>query len=164
IHAGSKDVPLKIFGQHFPSDLRASDIQLGAGVSVGKVVSVTANSISVMASVEPKVLAGRRPISIRGSVAPNAFTVYDRIEYIKISAETALAHVGGTVAKKGYVQYEAHAYSNGIDGVPNTADDVDLGPVPVKWSTEEFIAHNNDNDKEFVGFIDATGLFTPSSD
>ncbi|MEO8661244.1 MAG: quinohemoprotein amine dehydrogenase subunit alpha, partial [Bryobacteraceae bacterium] len=32
------------------------------------------------------------------------------------------------------------------------------------WSVEEFISHNNDNDKQFVGYIDDRGLFTPSGD
>lgn len=164
LHAGSKDAPIKIFGEHFPSDLKASEIQLGSGVSVSRVVSVGPGSISILADIDPKVVSGKRSVMIRGHMTPDAFSVYDKIEYIKVDAETALAHVGGVVAKKGYVQFEAHAYSNGADGLPNTADDVDLGPVPVKWSIEEFIAHNNDNDKEFVGYIDSNGLFTPSSD
>jgi len=29
---------------------------------------------------------------------------------------------------------------------------------------DEFIAHNHDTDKEFVGFIDSSGLFTPGGD
>ena len=164
IHAGSQNVPLKIYGAHFPADLKAADIQLGSGVKVTKLVSVTPTLVSALADVEPKILAGERSIAIRGHVTPDAFSVYDRVEYIKINAETALAHVGGTVAKKGYVQYEAHAYSNGLDGLPNTPDDVDLGVVPVKWSVEEFISHNHDNDKEFVGYIDSAGLFTPNGD
>jgi quinohemoprotein amine dehydrogenase len=102
---------------------------------------------------------------VRGHTAPDAFSVYDKVEYIKITADTAIAHVGGTVAKKGYVQYEAHGFSSGVDQVPNTADDVDLGPVPVTWSIEEFISHNSDNDKEFVGQINGdTGLFIPAGD
>jgi quinohemoprotein amine dehydrogenase len=164
IQSGSKNVAMKIYGEHFPSDLKPADIQLGSGLSVGKIVSANSTTVSVLADTESKVFAGRRGITIRSHTAPDAFSVYDRIEYIKINAETALAHVGGTVAKKGFVQYEAHAYANGLDGLPNTADDVDLGPVPVKWSIEEFISHNNDNDKEFVGFIDSNGLFTPAGD
>lgn len=164
IHAGATNVALKIFGEHFPSDLKPVDIQLGNGVSVAKIVSATPGSLSVLVNVDAKVFAGRRTVTIRGHAAPEAFSVYDKIDYIKIDADTALAHVGGTVAKKGFVQFEAHGYSNGLDGLPNTADDVDLGPVPVKWSIEEFISHNNDNDKEFVGFIDSEGLFTPAGD
>jgi quinohemoprotein amine dehydrogenase len=164
IRAGSKDVPMKLYGQHFPSDLKAADITLGAGVKVSKVASVSPTLVSLTVDVDPKVFAGKRSIAIHGRAASDAFSVYDHIEYIKINSETALAHTGGTVAKKGFVQFEAHAYSSGADGLPNTADDVDLGPVPATWSIEEFISHNNDNDKEFVGYIDGNGLFTPSGD
>jgi quinohemoprotein amine dehydrogenase len=164
LRAGAKAAPVEIYGEHFPSDLKAADINLGSGVTVQKIVSQTPGAVKVLADVDPHAMAGSRNAVVRGQVTTDAFSVYDRVEYIKVSAETAVAHVGGTVAKKGYVQYEAHAYSNGLDGVPNTPDDVDLGPVPVKWSIEEFIAHNNDNDKEFVGFIDSNGLFTPSGD
>ena len=164
LHAGSKAAAMKIYGQHFPSDLKAADFNLGAGVSVSKVLAATPNTLSIAVDVDPKVYAGRRNISIRGHVANDAFSVFDRIEYIKITADTSLAHTGGTVGKKGFVQYEAHAYANGADGMPNTADDVDLGPVTAQWSIQEFIAHNHDNDKEFVGYIDSNGLFTPSQD
>ncbi len=164
IRAGTKDVPMKLYGEQFPIDLKTSDINLGAGVKVAKLVSVTPTSVKLTADVDPKLLSGRRSVSVRGRVATDAYSVYTKIDYIKVNAETALAHTGGTVAKKGYVQYEAHAFANGLDGLPNTADDVDLGVVPVKWSVEEFISHNNDNDKEFVGYIDPNGLFTPSED
>lgn len=162
--AGVKAAPMKIYGEHLPSDLKPADFDLGAGVKVSKVSSVGPKVVNVTVDVEPKVFAGKRRIAVRGRIATDAFSVYDQIEYIKITAETALAHVGGTVGQKGFVQYEAHAYSVGADGLPNTADDVDLGPIEAQWSIEEFIAHNNDNDKEFVGFIDAKGLFTPSQD
>ncbi len=162
--AGAKGEPMKIYGQHFPADLEPADFDLGAGVKVSQVISVDPKAVSVTVDTDPKVFAGKRRIAVRGHVANDAFSVYDHVEYIKITAETALAHVGGTVGKKGFVQFEAHAYSNGLDGLPNTADDVDLGPINAKWSIEEFIAHNNDHDKEFVGFIDQTGLFTPSQD
>jgi quinohemoprotein amine dehydrogenase len=164
LHAGAKGVPMKLYGQHFPADLKAEDIGLGAGVTVSKVAGIKPGAVSVLVDVDAKVPPGKRSIAIRGHVATDAFTVYDKIEYIKITSETALAHTGGTVAKKGYVQYEAHAFSNGLDGLQDTADDVDLGPIDVKWSVEEFISHNRDSDKEFVGFIDPNGLFTPSGD
>ena len=164
MQAGSKAVPMKIYGQRFPADLKSDDFDLGAGVKVTKVASVTPGLASVVVDVDPKVFSGRRKIAVRGHTVPDAFSVYDHIEYIKITAETALAHVGGTVGKKGYVQFEAHAFANGGDGLPNTADDVDLGPISAQWSIEEFISHNNDNDKEFVGYIDPKGLFTPGQD
>ena len=56
------------------------------------------------------------------------------------------------------------AYNRGVDNKPNTADDVELGPVEVTWSVEEFHEMFGDDDKEFVGTLSPTGLFTPALD
>jgi len=164
LRAGAKNVQVTLYGSRLPADLKADEIRLGANVTVTKLFSVNPTMAKLAVDVNEKVIPGKRSISVRGHTVPDAFSVYDKIEYIRITADTALAHTGGAVGKKGYVQYEAHAFSNGLDNLPNTADDVDLGPVTVKWSVEEFISHNNDNDKEFVGFIDSNGLFTPAGD
>jgi quinohemoprotein amine dehydrogenase len=41
---------------------------------------------------------------------------------------------------------------------------VELGPVEVTWSVEEFYAVYGDDDKEFVGTLNSTGFFTPAID
>ena len=164
LRAGASGQAMKVIGEHFPSDLKISDINLGSGVKVDKVVSVKPNEVSLLVSVDPTVVAGKRAIALRGRTVPDAFAVYGKVDYIKISSDTSLAHLGGVVAKKGFVQFEAEGYSAGLDGLPHTADDVSLGPIPVEWSIEEFISHNNDTDKEFVGYINPEGLFTPGSD
>ena len=41
---------------------------------------------------------------------------------------------------------------------------IDLGPVEVSWSLEEFMTVFGDDDKEFVGTLSSTGLFTPNLD
>jgi len=56
------------------------------------------------------------------------------------------------------------AYHRGEDGKIRTADDIELGPVDVTWSLEEFYSVFGDDDKEFVGSLDSNGLFTPSLD
>src|SRR5262249_19832315 len=61
--------------------------------------------------------------------------------------------------------FEAVAFANGPDGTPNTKGDVDLGLVDPVWSIEEFTAAYDDDDKDFVGTIDAaSGPFTPNID
>jgi quinohemoprotein amine dehydrogenase len=164
IHAGSKDVAVKIFGEKFPRKILATDISLGAGVHVAKIVAESPTELSVLVDVDPQIVSGFRGVSVKTGLAPNAFAVYDKIDYIKVSNDSALAHLGGGPHPKGYVQFEAVAYNRGLDGVANTADDIDLGPIPVKWSMEEFISHYNDNDTEFVGSISAEGLFTPAGE
>jgi quinohemoprotein amine dehydrogenase len=90
--------------------------------------------------------------------------VYDRLDYIKVTPQTALAHLGSETHPKGYQQFEAIGYNRGADGKPQTDDDVELGPVDVTWSVEEFYAIFGDDDKGFVGNLSPTALFTPASD
>ena len=164
VHAGSKDVAVKVIGANFPRNLTIADIDMGAGVHVSKIVAVKPGELSVLVDVDPKVVSGFRSISVKTSTAPDALAVYDKIDYIKVANDSALAHLGGTTHPKGYVQFEAVAYNRGLDGAANTPDDINLGPVTVKWSIEEFIARYNDDDKEFVGSISADGLFTPAAE
>jgi len=77
---------------------------------------------------------------------------------------SAVARLGSDVHPKGYQQFEAIAYQRGADGKPHTADDVELGPIDVTWSVEEFLSVYGDDDKDFVGTLSATGLFTPALD
>jgi quinohemoprotein amine dehydrogenase len=75
-----------------------------------------------------------------------------------------LAHLGSDVHPKGFQQFEAVGFENGVDGKPHTADDVELGPVDAVWSVEEFMSVYGDDDKSFVGHLSETALFTPASD
>ena len=62
-----------------------------------------------------------------------------------------MARVGGAVFPKQLQQFEAVGISNGPDGKPDTADDLNLGIVNVKWSLEEYTATFGDDDLQFVG-------------
>ena len=75
-----------------------------------------------------------------------------------------MARVGGAVFPKQYQQFEAIAYHNGADGKPDTEDDVEIGPVDVSWSLEEYGVTYDDDDIKYVGRIDQRGLFTPNVD
>jgi quinohemoprotein amine dehydrogenase len=61
-------------------------------------------------------------------------------------------------------QFEAVGLNNGPDGKPGTPDDLNLGAVDVTWSLEEYSATFDDDDLQFVGTLDAAGLFTPNLD
>jgi quinohemoprotein amine dehydrogenase len=56
------------------------------------------------------------------------------------------------------------AVASGPDGKTGTPDDLQLGPVDVKWSLAEYTATFGDDDLKFVGAIDGAGLFTPAQD
>jgi quinohemoprotein amine dehydrogenase len=107
-------------------------------------------------------VSGKRDIAVRRTIATGAIAVYDKIDYLKISPEAALARLGGTTHPKGYQHLEAIAYTRGPDGKLHTPDDVALGPVDAEWSLEEFLAVFGDDDREFVGALAPTGLFTPA--
>src|SRR5437763_7466858 len=74
---------------------------------------------------------------------------------------------GGGAAQfaTGFQRCGAIAYARGPDGTADTKDDVELGLIDAYWTLEEYTATFNDDDKEFVGDINAeTGLFTPNVD
>ena len=75
-----------------------------------------------------------------------------------------MARVGGINFPKEFQQFEAIAFNNGADGKPDTKDDINLGPVDVTWSIEEYTATFDDDDKTYVGTLDDNGLFTPNVD
>jgi quinohemoprotein amine dehydrogenase len=161
IKAGSTAQKVKIYGDNFPK-LAAADIDFGTGVTVKRIVEQTAQQVTVEVDVDAKAIVGKRDVSVRRAVAPNAIAVFDKIDYIKVSPDTALARLGGVKFPKGYQQFEAIAYNRGPDGKLNTPDDVELGRVDAEWSLEEFYAVYGDDDKEFVGTMSPTGFFTPA--
>jgi quinohemoprotein amine dehydrogenase len=164
LKTGTADNEIRIYGDHL-QDIAANDIDLGPGVSVRKIVSKLTSVITVTADVSKAAVSGKRDVAVRNSIARGAFAVYDKIDYIKVAPQTALAHLGGDPHAKGYCQFEAVAYNNGPDGKANTADDIELGPVTAHWKMEEFVSWYGDDDIQFVGSLDEkTGLFTPALD
>jgi len=164
LKTGAKGVQVKLFGESIPAQLTAADLDFGSGVKVTKVVSHTASEVVAEVEVAADAVSGRRDIGLGRSVLANAIAVYDKVDYIKVTPETALARLGSDVHPKGYQQFEAIGYNRGADGKANTADDVDLGPIDVTWAVEEFYSVYGDDDKAFVGQLSETAFFTPASD
>jgi len=160
--AGATGERVEIYGNNLPADLKPEDIDFGSGVTVRQVLNPTPASVTVEVDVATAAIAGRRDVVVRGAAATAAFAVYDKIDYLKVMPEAAMARLGGATHPKGFQQFEAIAYNRGPDNKPRTPDDVNLGPVDVNWSVEEFLAVYGDDDKDFVGTLSATGLFTPA--
>jgi quinohemoprotein amine dehydrogenase len=120
----------------------------------------------VSVSVAPNASLGRRSVMIAGATGDASVAVYNTVDFIKVRPQSGIARLGGGAAyQKQLQQFEAIAYAKGPDGKPDTKDDVELGLVDALWTVEEFTATFNDDDKDFVGEIDAeTGLFTPNVD
>lgn len=161
VKAGSKGVQMRILGHNLPASLRATDIDLGAGVTVTKLVSATPGELVVTADVAAGAPSGQRDVAIGGAVLEEAFPVYGKIDYLKVTPETGLSRLGGVKFPKGYQQFEAIGYDNGLDGKPNTKDDVAIGPVDASWSMQEFMSVWYDDDIKYVGALSPTGFFTP---
>ena len=159
-----KTSSFKILGDQFPAGLTTQDIDLGAGVTVKRIVSQSRSAIEIEVEVAEKAALGPRDIAIKRIVASGVIAVYDTVDYIKVSTDTAISRLGGGSGKftKGYAQFEARGFNRGLDGKPNTADDVKLGPVKADWALEEFFAVLGDDDIDYVGKLDAKGLFTPN--
>jgi quinohemoprotein amine dehydrogenase len=107
---------------------------------------------------------GPRDVLVAGAARPGAAMVFDHIDSIRVKPQAGMARVGGANFPKEYQQFEAYAYHNGPDGKPGTKDDLELGPIAANWAIEEYTATYDDHDKDYVGTIDANGLFTPNLD
>lgn len=153
---------LTLYGANFPADLRAEDIDFGAGVKVKRIANASANAVTVELEIASTAPVGKRDIALRRSFAPGAITLYDKVDYIKINPDNALARLGGVRFPKGYQQFEAIAWQRGADNKPQTADDLNLGPIDVEWSIDEFPSTYDDDDKNYIGTLSPTGFFTPS--
>ncbi|MGH9843447.1 MAG: quinohemoprotein amine dehydrogenase subunit alpha [Blastocatellia bacterium] len=162
IKAPSTAERLTIFGANLPADLKPGDIDLGPGITVKRVVRATGDAVVVEVEVAETASVGKRDIAVRRSFAEGAITVFDKVDYIKVNPDNALARLGGVRYPKGYMQFEATGWNRGLDNKPQTADDLNLGPVDVEWTVEEFPSTFDDDDRNFIGSLSGTGFFTPA--
>jgi quinohemoprotein amine dehydrogenase len=132
-------------------------------VTVRRIVSRTANEVVAEVDVSATATPGWRDLALGRSVLSKAMAVYDRVDYVKVTPESALAAFGNQQRARGYQQFEAIAYHRGADGKMHTADDMELGPVDVTWSLEVFYALDGSS-ADYVGKISAAGFFTPAAD
>jgi quinohemoprotein amine dehydrogenase len=167
LKTGTTAQRVRLIGNSFPLQMTAADLDFGAGVKVTTLVSHSANLVVADVDVAANAVPGKRDVAVGRASLQGAIAVYDKVDYIKVTPESALARLGGDehdAHPKGYQQLEAIAFQKGEDGKMHTNDDVELGPVDVSWSIEEFMSVFGDDDKEFVGSLSSTGLFTPSLD
>jgi quinohemoprotein amine dehydrogenase len=164
LKTGSQAARVRLIAESLPAQMAPADLDFGTGVTVRRIVSHSPTEVIAEVDVAADAVPGKRDIAFRRSVLPSAIAVYDRIDYIRVVPDTALARLGSDRHPKGYQQFEAVGYQRGADGKPHTADDVELGPIDVNWTVEEFYSVFGDDDREFVGSLSPTGFFTPASD
>jgi quinohemoprotein amine dehydrogenase len=153
-----------IYGANLPVPLSAGAVDMGRGVSVARVLQSGADRAVVELDVAADAPVGVRDVFLAGASAAGGVTVYDRIDGIKVRPQSGMARNGGIRFPKQHQQFEAFAFHNGPDGKPDTKDDIEIGPVKVAWSMEEFAATFDDDDIRYVGTLDGNGLFTPNVD
>ncbi len=162
VKLGASGVDVKIYGANLPSGLTTADLDLGAGVTIRKIASASSTEVVATVDVASEAMPGLRDVAVRGTILQKALPIYKKVDYLKVTPETSLAHLGGEKFAKGYQQYDAIGFDNGVDGKPNTADDIPLGSIDVTWSVAEFSTVYNDDDKDFVGSLTPAALFVPS--
>jgi quinohemoprotein amine dehydrogenase len=164
LRTGATGVAVTIHGMNFPADLDAGAIDMGRGVHVARVVRATPEVVKVEVDIAKDAPMGPRDVFVAGASHAGGIVVYDKIDGLKVRPQAGMARIGGINFPKQFQQFEAVAYSNGPDGKPDTKDDLDLGPIDVAWSIEEYTATFGDDDKAYVGTLDDHGLFTPNVD
>ncbi|MFQ5792047.1 MAG: quinohemoprotein amine dehydrogenase subunit alpha [Acidobacteriota bacterium] len=160
--AAGQTATVRILGSNFPQSVEPVDLRFGPGVRVREVATRSSNRLDVSIEVDKEAPSGRRNVRVLRTTALDVFAVYDRVDYVKVRPEEGLARLGGVKIPKQVVQFEAVAFHRGPDGDPLTDDDIELVPVEVRWSLEEYHIRHDDDDLKYVGTIDETGLFTPN--
>ena len=155
---------ITIFGANLPRNAAALTLSFGPGVRVERVVRATADSVSLVVAVDSAAAIGMRDVFVAGTSLRPGLAVYDKIDRVRVLPRHGMARVGGGAFPKQYAQFEAFAFHDGLDRRPETGDDLDLGPVPVTWTLEEYAVTFDDDDIKFIGTIDQRGLFTPALD
>jgi len=164
LRSGSGVQEVRIHGANLAVGATPASIDLGPGVQVLEVVDSSTDQIVLRVEIDPAAAVGWRDVFVGGRSRTGALLVYDQVQGLRITPRLGLARIGGIVAPKHHQQFEAIGIHHGPDGVPDTGDDIEIGPVPVQWSIEEFPVTYDDDDVFFVGRIDERGLFTPAAD
>jgi quinohemoprotein amine dehydrogenase len=161
LKAGTEE-QVRLYGANLPQKLAAGDIDLGEGVTVLGVSRVRGDSAVLRVRVDASAPSGRRDIFVKGVQRADAFAVYKRIDRVHVIPEAGLSRIGGGPHPKMFAQFEAHGYDNGPDDRPGTVDDINIGPIDVTWTLDEYPATFDDDDLQFVGELDKNGFFTPA--
>ena len=158
----TSETNITILGINLPTNLQAGDLDLGKNVKIVSILKDTSSQVVARVSILSGTAVGLRDVHLRGAVGPKLLGLYDTYGYIRVLPERGGARMGGVDVPKQLQQFEAVAYSDGQDGIAGTEDDFEIGIIHAKWEIENYYYTYFADDKQFVGTIDQTGLFTPS--
>lgn len=158
IKAGSTR-EVTIYGTHL-----SGDVHFGKGLSVKRVIAASPDKVVVEVIADSGAVDGVRSLDVGGVKSEGGLTVYNKIDYISIEPDVAMARVGGGGGPlpKVPVQFEAIAFAVGPDRKKGTADDLRLGYVPATWTMANLNAGAEEmKDVDFSGKLEPHGLFIP---
>ena len=174
--------PLRVIGVNLPKGLQPADVRFSdPGVSVKEITSSTDTEIALTVEVAARAAVGPANLELKGLAYKNPVTVFDRVQGIRIFPALGRARVSsGPAYPPQGVQFVARAVHFGADGKEDTADDLILEPVDVKWWLEEEdtsvstlmkglrlvgiypkFGRETDDDLKFLNAPVDNGLYTP---
>jgi quinohemoprotein amine dehydrogenase len=145
-----------------------SKLDFGKNIKVSKILKEASNEVVVEVAVDKNAKLSTSDIKVADKDFKNALTTYEKIDYIKVTPDYAIARDGGNdttdAIQKEYATFEAYGYSFGKDGKKGTADDVKLTVLPAIWNMKPYDEQAiEDKDIQYAGSINRyTGVFTPS--
>jgi quinohemoprotein amine dehydrogenase len=163
LKVGSQANRVRFIGDNIPATVALADLKLGPGVTVRRIVSRTPREVMAEVDVAANAPLGKRDAVLRQTMLTGAIAIYDRVDYVKVTPESAMAAFGNQTRLRGFQQFDAVGYQRGADAKLHTDDDVELGPVDVTWSIEIFYALEGSS-TDFVGKVSPNGFFTPAAD
>lgn len=152
---------IQLYGMNLKK-LKIEEMKLPSGIQVLDYQALSDEQAELKISVAKDVELGEIEIKLSKGSFHNRLTVFDQINYIAITPSYGVARMGGaSTMNKVSTQFVAYAYSNGKDGKKGTSDDLKLMPVDATWSLKPYPNEKETHLLEFIGNIDASGLFSP---
>ena len=153
---------LTLIGTNIPQNLTPQDISFTSEDVQVLDVQVTGSTILCKIEASSQAAIQTTDITINGMSGTRSINLYDQINKIQIYPRLGRARVscGAAYPPEG-VQFVARGIHFGKDGQLDTEDDVLLEPVDAKWSLEEEVTRENDDDLEYLKAPVVNGLYTP---
>jgi quinohemoprotein amine dehydrogenase len=145
-----------------------SEIELGKNIEISKILKDSTYEIVLEVSVDEDVKLSTNSIKVAKKEFKDALTTYEKIDYLKVTPDYAIARTGGNdttdAIQKEFTTFEAYGYSVGKDGKKDTEDDIRLKVLPAIWNMKPYDEQAiEDKDIWYAGSINRyTGVFTPS--
>jgi quinohemoprotein amine dehydrogenase len=145
----------------------SKEVKISNNIKVLKTIKHNDNEIILEVETDKNIKPSQSNIHVGNKVFKNSITLYDNVDYLKVTPEYGIARIGGErndKILKQFSTFEAIGFTNGIDGKKGTEDDINLGVLPVTWNLEPYDkTAEEEKDIEYAGMINRyTGKFTPS--